>query len=65
MITVKRLIEELRKFPDDALCEAYEGEDTGILIRKNDNTGFIPAHPCREIEDELETDYGLIKKSKI
>ena len=32
MRTVKNLIEELQKFPEDAACHAYEGEDTGITI---------------------------------
>lgn len=32
MRTVKWLREELAKFPDDALCFAYEGEVTGIVI---------------------------------
>lgn len=32
MITVARLIEELKKFPPDALAYAYEGEITGIVI---------------------------------
>jgi len=33
MRTVKWLIEELEKFPDDAVCHAYEGEMTGLVIR--------------------------------
>ncbi len=32
MITVKRLREELAKFPDDAQCYAYEGEIRGVVI---------------------------------
>lgn len=32
MITVARLIEELQKYPPDALAYAYEGEFVGIVI---------------------------------
>lgn len=32
MRTVKSLIEELQKFPPDAVCFAYEGEVTGVVI---------------------------------
>ena len=32
MRTVKWLREELKKYPDDAVCFAYEGEVTGIVI---------------------------------
>ncbi|HEY5391443.1 MAG TPA: hypothetical protein VIJ57_04970 [Hanamia sp.] len=32
MITVKKLKEELNKFPDDCLCFAYEGEVIGLII---------------------------------
>ena len=35
MRTVKWLMNELSKFPDDALCHAYEGEVTGIVITKS------------------------------
>lgn len=34
MRTVKSLIEELKKFPDDAVCFAYEGEVIGIVIER-------------------------------
>ena len=33
MRTVKSLREELRKFPDDAQCFAYEGEVSGLVIK--------------------------------
>jgi hypothetical protein len=43
--TVKELREELAKFPDDAVCWAYEGEDTGIAVAYSEElwmyTGFI------------------------
>jgi len=32
MITIKKLKEELAKFPDDAVCFAYEGEVIGLVI---------------------------------
>lgn len=59
MRTVKFLIEELSKFPGDAVCFAYEGEDVGIVIQKTETTpwrqqGFIR---CSEGRDEgIETE---------
>jgi hypothetical protein len=54
MRTVKSLIVELQKFPDDAVCYAYEGEVTGIIIERQghrlEKQGFIS---CSET-DELE-----------
>ena len=42
MRTVENLIEELRKFPKDAMTYAYEGEGCGIVIKtKNGKHGFI------------------------
>ena len=32
MITVGRLVTELKKYPQTALVYAYEGEETGIVI---------------------------------
>jgi hypothetical protein len=34
MITVKKLKEELKKFDDDNVCFAYEGEVTGLVIEE-------------------------------
>jgi hypothetical protein len=31
-ITVKELIEELKKYPSDAIAYAYEGEAIGIMV---------------------------------
>ena len=46
MRTVKQLKDELDKFPDDAICYAYEGEVCGVVIRAPDgklpSEGFIP-----------------------
>jgi hypothetical protein len=41
MRTVRSLIEELAKFPDEALCYAYEGEITGIVVRHGGREGVI------------------------
>ena len=41
MRTVKSLIEELTRFPEDALCHAYEGEVVGIVIRHCVREGVI------------------------
>jgi hypothetical protein len=47
MITVAKLIEELQKYPRDALVYAYEGEFIGIVIVSDDEQrkqlGEIPA----------------------
>ena len=59
MISVKNLIEHLKKYPKDAMVHAYEGEAIGIVIThvpKNegdtwDELGFIPAS---EHEDPKE-----------
>lgn len=52
MRTVKWLREELARFPDDAVCFAYEGEGTGIVIERAGRScreqGFIP---CSEGDD--------------
>jgi hypothetical protein len=53
MRTVRSLIEELAKFPDEALCYAYEGEIIGIVIRHCGCEGVIH---CGEYGGaELET----------
>ena len=41
MRTVKSLIEELSRFPENALCHAYEGEVIGIVIRHCGREGVI------------------------
>lgn len=38
MRTVKEMKEELSKFEDDDLCFAYEGEVTGLIIRRSEDT---------------------------
>lgn len=53
MRTVEWLRNELSKFPDDAVCFAYEGEVVGIIIEHADerlrNQGVIY---CSESSDE-------------
>ena len=51
MKTVEQVIEELKLFPLDAKCHAYEGENVGISISKDGNFGFIH---CSEKKDEDE-----------
>jgi len=45
MRAVKSLIEELKKFPEDAYCKAYEGETNGIIVMmdeaEHNYVGFI------------------------
>ncbi len=58
MIKVSKLIEELKKYPPDALAYAYEGEFVGIVIvsepkeGKNwgEQLGEIPASERKELE---------------
>jgi hypothetical protein len=52
MKTVEQIIEELKQFPLDAKCFAYEGESIGISILKDGNSGFI--HCSEQEEDESE-----------
>jgi len=50
MRSVKWLKEQLSKYPDDALCYAYEGEVRGVVVVKRDRSQeFIP---CSEGLDE-------------
>lgn len=52
--TVKQLIEELKKFPEDAKIEAYEGECNGINIFHDTQSGFIYSNSERTSEGILE-----------
>lgn len=60
MKTVKQLKIELDKFPDDALCYAYEGEVRGIIILKGANLhalhGVIHCEESTDPADEPETE---------
>lgn len=45
-ITVKSMIEQLSKYPEDALCYAYEGEIIGVVIADKEDKkelGYIIA----------------------
>ncbi len=55
MKTVRELKEELSKFPDDALCSAYDGGQgsEGIFVQKADLQGFIY---CSESDNDRETE---------
>lgn len=55
MKTVKELIEELRKFPEDAQCYAYEGEVTGVVVKVSEvDLGVIHCGHGSEKEPETE-----------
>ncbi len=59
MIRVKKLIEKLKEFPEDALAFAYEGEIAGVVIRSaecNKQLGWISANEFKEEEDECVHD---------
>lgn len=55
MKTIKDLIAELQKFPEDAVCYAYEGEDYGLVIKRGDQYGFIHCSPM-DSKDNLPTE---------
>jgi len=52
MRTVKSLIEELGRFPDDALCPAYEGEVIGVVVRHGGRDGVIHSSEREGAEPE-------------
>ena len=53
MQTVASLIRELQKFPPLAICHAYEGEVTGVVVSTPDHrTGNLGYVPCSEDKDE-------------
>ena len=45
MITVAEMIQALQKFPPNALCYAYEGEITGVVVVNGDGDelGYVSA----------------------
>lgn len=51
MRTIKSLISELQKFPEDALCYAYEGEVTGVIIGDGGSLGYIECCELDNVED--------------
>lgn len=59
MRTVKELINELNKFPHNALCIAYEGEAVGIAIQDQDDKvqhGFIYCSQNAKVGNDPETE---------
>jgi hypothetical protein len=54
MRTVKSLVEELSRFPNEALCHAYEGEVTGIVVRYGGGEGVIHCSAHEEAEPDTE-----------
>lgn len=54
MRTVKSLIEELSRFPEEALCHAYEGEIIGIVVRLGEREGVIHCSEREGAEEETE-----------
>lgn len=55
MRTVKSLIEELARFPEEALCHAYEGEIIGIVVRHCGSEGVIHCGEGEGLEPETQT----------
>jgi hypothetical protein len=53
--TVKSLIEELARFPEEALCHAYEGEVSGIVIHHCGRQGVIHCGEHEHAELDTET----------
>ena len=59
MMRIKKLIERLKEFPEDAYAYAYEGEIVGIVIRSANNEkqlGWILANEFKKEEDECVHD---------
>ena len=69
MKTVAKMKEELSKFPDDALCYAYEGEVIGLIIREDiskssrillssdSRYGFIPCSESARADKDAKVEY--------
>lgn len=62
MRKVKDLIAELKKFPEDADCYAYEGEVTGVIIVQGEDCGVIH---CTEDDDTDTKETELFDESEI
>jgi len=54
MRTVRSLIEELSRFPDEASCYAYEGEIRGIVVRYSGRHDVIHCVEYEAAEPETE-----------
>jgi len=57
MKTVEKMIEELKKFPMDAECYGYEGEQSGLGITKNGLNGFIFCGETNQNDNDLPSEY--------
>lgn len=71
MITVKKLMQALKKYPPNALVHAYEGECIGIVITRpakggiRDELGFIPASESNERDaEEAKRDLARRKQAR-
>lgn len=54
MIHIGQLIEELKKFPADSYCYAYEGEVHGVIVVAADgkrHLGYVPAQEGVQDDD--------------
>ena len=51
MKTVKQVIEELKSFPEEARCHAYEGEEIGLtIVMKDGKHDFVS---CSPVDDDV------------
>lgn len=62
MITVKTLKKLLKKIPDDAKVNAYEGEDVGFSIETNDQYWWIRANKNKKEEDIYTEGFNKVLK---
>ena len=62
MKTVKKMIEELKKFPPDATCYAYEGEAIGLGVKYENTHGFIFCSESGKDEDNVKTETLIREK---
>ena len=56
-LTIKKLKELLDQVPDDARCNAYEGEVSGIRIESRSEPKkhwFIQAYDDDDLDDDLD-----------
>lgn len=60
MKTVEKMIEELQKFPKDAMCYGYEGEKSGLGITMIGLSGFIDTS-----DEDAPTEILVTKQQKV
>jgi hypothetical protein len=62
--TVKEMIIELKKFPLDSKCFAYEGESIGVSVMLGKKIGFIHCREGNCKENDTETfENNCVKKT--